>query len=238
MPQGKTPLIAEDSTRPSTFGRRPPHRPPHNVLRGPARWARRRSAPRRRIIISPLATTRRRSPTRRPCWPARYGTPAARSGLSRAGHPAGGVGHARRGELPAEDANPAGRGEDRRRSPRRPGHPARNRPGRGSRRSPGPRAENLVDMANLLTARRGDPVKVEGVSDPADPDRDLYENGGLLPGPDGRAATSRMARRRVLTCEGAFDLADRSGWLAHGVRVDLEVGGLGGEPYLAARIKR
>ncbi len=43
-------------------------------------------------------------------------------------------------------------------------------------------------MANLLTARRGDPVKVEGVSDPADPDRDLYENGGLLPGPDATLA--------------------------------------------------
>jgi hypothetical protein len=25
-------------------------------------------------------------------------------------------------------------------------------------------------------------VKVEGVSDPADPDRDLYANGALLPG--------------------------------------------------------
>ena len=47
----------------------------------------------------------------------------------------------------------------------------------------GPRAENLVDMAALLAARRGDPVKVEGVSDPADPDRDLYETGALLPGP-------------------------------------------------------
>jgi uncharacterized protein YbjT (DUF2867 family) len=47
----------------------------------------------------------------------------------------------------------------------------------------GPRAENLVDMATLLAARRGYQVKVEGVSDPADPDRDLYENGALLPGP-------------------------------------------------------
>lgn len=47
----------------------------------------------------------------------------------------------------------------------------------------GPRAENLVDMAALLAARGGDQVKVEGVSDPADPDRDLYQNGALLPGP-------------------------------------------------------
>jgi hypothetical protein len=38
-------------------------------------------------------------------------------------------------------------------------------------------------MATLLAARRDDPVKIEGVSDPADPDSDLFENGALLPGP-------------------------------------------------------
>jgi uncharacterized protein YbjT (DUF2867 family) len=48
----------------------------------------------------------------------------------------------------------------------------------------GPRAENLVDMANLLVARRGGASKVEGVSDPADPLTELYESGALLPGPD------------------------------------------------------
>jgi uncharacterized protein YbjT (DUF2867 family) len=48
----------------------------------------------------------------------------------------------------------------------------------------GPREESLVEMATLLAARRGDPVRIEGVSDPADPDRDLFEEGGLLPGPD------------------------------------------------------
>jgi uncharacterized protein YbjT (DUF2867 family) len=48
----------------------------------------------------------------------------------------------------------------------------------------GPRAENLVDMATRLVARRGDPVRIEGVSNPADPDRALYETGGLLPGPN------------------------------------------------------
>ncbi|MGQ0549943.1 MAG: SDR family oxidoreductase [Armatimonadota bacterium] len=48
----------------------------------------------------------------------------------------------------------------------------------------GPREENLVDMAIRLAARRGDPLKIVGVSDPADPDRDLYETGALLPGPD------------------------------------------------------
>jgi hypothetical protein len=47
----------------------------------------------------------------------------------------------------------------------------------------GPREENLVEMARLLVARRGDPVRIEGVTNPADPDRDLYEQGALLPGP-------------------------------------------------------
>jgi uncharacterized protein YbjT (DUF2867 family) len=52
----------------------------------------------------------------------------------------------------------------------------------------GPREESLVDMAMLLAARRGDPVRIEGVSDPADPDRDLFETGGLLPGPEATLA--------------------------------------------------
>ncbi len=47
----------------------------------------------------------------------------------------------------------------------------------------GPREESLVEMATLLASRRGYPSKIEGVSDPADPDRELNENGGLLPGP-------------------------------------------------------
>ena len=47
----------------------------------------------------------------------------------------------------------------------------------------GPREENLVEMAGLLATRRGDSVKIEGVSDPSDPDH-LNETGGLLPGPD------------------------------------------------------
>ena len=52
----------------------------------------------------------------------------------------------------------------------------------------GPRKENLVDMATRLVARRGDPLRIEGVSDPADPDRDVFEKGGLLPGPDAALA--------------------------------------------------
>jgi len=47
----------------------------------------------------------------------------------------------------------------------------------------GPRAENLVDAARLLATRQGSPSRVEEVSDPANPDRDLYENGAFLPGP-------------------------------------------------------
>ena len=48
----------------------------------------------------------------------------------------------------------------------------------------GPREENLVDLAKLLVARTDDALTIEGVSDPADPDRELYESGALLPGPD------------------------------------------------------
>jgi uncharacterized protein YbjT (DUF2867 family) len=52
----------------------------------------------------------------------------------------------------------------------------------------GPRVESLVEMARLLVARRGDPLKVEGMSDPADPASALYETDGLLPGPDASLA--------------------------------------------------
>jgi uncharacterized protein YbjT (DUF2867 family) len=48
----------------------------------------------------------------------------------------------------------------------------------------GPREESLMDAAALLAARRGDPVRVEGVRDPADPNGDVFESGALLPGPD------------------------------------------------------
>ena len=47
----------------------------------------------------------------------------------------------------------------------------------------GPREESLVDVAMLLAARRGKPIRIEPVKDPADPDRELYEAGALLPGP-------------------------------------------------------
>jgi uncharacterized protein YbjT (DUF2867 family) len=48
----------------------------------------------------------------------------------------------------------------------------------------GPRDESLVDVARLLAARRGDSVRIEGVSDPADPEHALWASGALLPGPD------------------------------------------------------
>ena len=64
-------------------------------------------------------------------------------------------------------------------------HPARSsaHEGRPIPEIAGPREENLVDMAKLLVARRGDPVRIEGVTNPADPDHALYETGALLPGP-------------------------------------------------------
>jgi hypothetical protein len=52
----------------------------------------------------------------------------------------------------------------------------------------GPREESLVEMAKLLVVRRGDPLRIEGVSDPDDPDRELNTNGALLPGPDATLA--------------------------------------------------
>jgi uncharacterized protein YbjT (DUF2867 family) len=48
--------------------------------------------------------------------------------------------------------------------------------------------ESLVELARLFVARRDVPVKIEGVSDPADPDARLSESGGLLPGPDATLA--------------------------------------------------
>jgi uncharacterized protein YbjT (DUF2867 family) len=47
----------------------------------------------------------------------------------------------------------------------------------------GPREERLVAAATLLASRRGHPLKIEEVSDSADPDREVYESGALLPGP-------------------------------------------------------
>lgn len=48
----------------------------------------------------------------------------------------------------------------------------------------GPKEEMLADAARRLVSRRGEALRIEEVSDPADPNRDVYEEGGLLPGPD------------------------------------------------------
>ncbi|TML87576.1 MAG: NAD-dependent epimerase/dehydratase family protein [Actinobacteria bacterium] len=61
-------------------------------------------------------------------------------------------------------------------------------PARGSNGGPileiaGPREENLVEVAGLLAAHRGETVRIEPVSNPDDPDGALYESGALLPGP-------------------------------------------------------
>jgi len=52
----------------------------------------------------------------------------------------------------------------------------------------GPRAETLAGVAALVAARRGEAVRFEGVTDPADPDGEAYESGGLLPGPQATLA--------------------------------------------------
>jgi uncharacterized protein YbjT (DUF2867 family) len=54
-------------------------------------------------------------------------------------------------------------------------------PGSPIREIAGPREESLVEAAKLLVARRGDDVRIEGVSAPGV--GDLYESDALLPGP-------------------------------------------------------
>ena len=57
----------------------------------------------------------------------------------------------------------------------------------------GPREEYLADMAALLAARRGEQVKIEAVSNPADQDDALNSSGALLPGPDATLAGPTFA---------------------------------------------
>jgi uncharacterized protein YbjT (DUF2867 family) len=47
----------------------------------------------------------------------------------------------------------------------------------------GPKPEQLADAARRLVERLGDPVRIERVTPPDDPDASLYESGALLPGP-------------------------------------------------------
>jgi uncharacterized protein YbjT (DUF2867 family) len=46
----------------------------------------------------------------------------------------------------------------------------------------GPREERLAELAELLVSRRGDPIRIEEVSDPERPEARVFESGGLLPG--------------------------------------------------------
>jgi uncharacterized protein YbjT (DUF2867 family) len=57
----------------------------------------------------------------------------------------------------------------------------------------GPREEYLPDLAALLAERRGETVKIEAVSNPADPDDTLNTDGGLLPGPHATLAGPTFA---------------------------------------------
>jgi len=52
----------------------------------------------------------------------------------------------------------------------------------------GPKEENLVDAARRLVTRRGDSLRIESVSNPADPATALYESGALLPSPNATLA--------------------------------------------------
>jgi uncharacterized protein YbjT (DUF2867 family) len=63
----------------------------------------------------------------------------------------------------------------------------------GIREIGGPRVEDLPAVAELVVARRGEGVRVEGVSDPDDPDRERYETDGLLPGPGAMLAGPTFA---------------------------------------------
>ena len=57
----------------------------------------------------------------------------------------------------------------------------------------GPREEYLPDLAQLVAAKRGEAVKIEAVSNPADPDDALNSSGGLLPGPHATLAGPTFA---------------------------------------------
>jgi hypothetical protein len=60
----------------------------------------------------------------------------------------------------------------------------------------GPREARLVDMAMLLAARRGDPARIEGVSDSAaNLDREPYETGAVLLGLEATLAGSTFEER-------------------------------------------
>jgi uncharacterized protein YbjT (DUF2867 family) len=48
----------------------------------------------------------------------------------------------------------------------------------------GPREERFADIARLILSSRGDTSRIEEVTNPDDPHRELFESGALLPGPN------------------------------------------------------
>jgi hypothetical protein len=52
----------------------------------------------------------------------------------------------------------------------------------------GPREESLVDVAVLFASKQADPFRIEAVSNPDDPNREIFECGALLPGPNATLA--------------------------------------------------
>ena len=57
----------------------------------------------------------------------------------------------------------------------------------------GPQTENLVDLGAMLAAKRGDSVKVVGVSDASNPDSAVYESDAVLAGRDAIVAGPTFA---------------------------------------------
>jgi uncharacterized protein YbjT (DUF2867 family) len=57
----------------------------------------------------------------------------------------------------------------------------------------GPQEESLPALATALAAHRGDTLRVEGVSNPDDPDSEGYRDGVLLPGPEAKLAGPTFA---------------------------------------------
>jgi uncharacterized protein YbjT (DUF2867 family) len=68
----------------------------------------------------------------------------------------------------------------------------------------GPREERLADIARLYVDRSGLPVRIEEISDPADPMHEAFESGWLLPGPDAVLAGPTFAEWVVAVPEEAI----------------------------------
>ena len=114
------------------------------------------------------------------------GTHPARGTVPRVRRAARRLGSAGRRRLRAEDAHAARRRPNRRRGARRP----RGRAESGAAAIPeiaGPREESLVDVA-MLFASRPARARIEAVSDPDEPNREVFESGALLPGPNATLA--------------------------------------------------